>query len=792
MKNARSLGLAGASMPSSRALIVERDKTFAQRLDRCLVSLGFDVEITDNRREALESLKNDGVGVIVIAVERPKKAGFKVFTDVKRLIRNVPIVLTTATLPMAEMLMHQKLRLHADAYVDKRELSDRELLGTLNELLGLNFDPVELSRLAATSRSTRPRRSRSRHTQISKSGVATEAPEIDPDDEAEDRLEALDPALADLLADVDVSRVRVESDESDYAEAPEDEDEEEEFEDADEAIASLQDEVHRLQRELDHAQRSASSSPFSTDYLDLTNRIDAGERSSARLQRELDTRLRQVEALRAKLLQVAGRLLTAERLRDQSLSRLRKLEAQLGPLNLELQSSQERNEDLTRRLDEEHDRRSTLERQHASSVEALERRLSAEKRRAVEVEHKYRSELSSAEQRLQVDRETEVEQDRRRLDELREQTKRESEAALLTQAESLRKEQVTALEAKDSKWQHKLDELQNRHDLELKARQEERRKEIAGLQGSMEQALLRKEREMQQAYADAVAGEQLQQQQAFDYEEKIAELQREHAVALESTDGELGQRIEALRQEHANDLETRGEQHRQRVDQLIASHEQALGEAEQRQREAVEQALEDVRQEYVREAAERLSEFELAEDRHRKDLADADQRYQDQIELVKKLHEEELEQSRARHERERDRMRAEHEGEIGELETKILAEQDRAAAAQQAELQAEIEGMHQEQAQSRAAEREEMQVIIDALETVKGVDRSELPPDDAVLDPEITESTAEQNSALLRQIAEEMDRIGKTVNDAADEADGPERTMPSPGIETDSGGIRTD
>jgi len=777
-------------MPSSRALIVERDKTFAQRLDRCLVSLGFDVEITDNRREALESLKNDGVGVIVIAVERPKKAGFKVFTDVKRLIRNVPIVLTTATLPMAEMLMHQKLRLHADAYIDKRELSDRELLGTLNELLGLNFDPVELSRLAATSRSTRPRRSRSRHTQISKSGVATEAPEIDPDDEAEDRLEALDPALADLLADVDVSRVRVESDESDYAEALEDE--EEEFEDADEAIASLQDEVHRLQHELDHAQRSASSSPFSTDYLDLTNRIDAGERSSARLQRELDTRLRQVEALRAKLLQVAGRLLTAERLRDQSLSRLRELEAQLGPLNLELQSSQERNEDLTRRLDEEHDRRSTLERQHASSVEALERRLSAEKRRVVEAEHKYRSELSSAEQRLQVDRETEVEQDRRRLDELREQMKRESEAALLTQADSLRKEQVTALEAKDSRWQHKLDELQNRHELELKARQEERRKEIAGLQGSMEQALLRKEREMQQANADAVAGEQLQQQHAFGYQEQIAELQREHAVALEATDGELGQQIEALRQEHTNDLEARGEQHRQRVDQLIASHEQALGEAEQRQREAVEQALEDVRQEYVREAAERLSEFELAEDRHRKDLADADQRYQDQIELVTKLHEEELEQSRARHERERDRMRAEHEGEIGELETKILAEQDRVAAAKQAELQAEIEGMHQEQAQSRAAEREEMQVIIDALETVKGVDRSELPPDDAVLDPETTQSTAEQNSDLLRQIAEEMDRIDKTVNDAADEADGPERTMPSPGIETDSGGIRTD
>ena len=36
-------------MPSSRALIVDRDKTFAQRLDRCLGSLGFTVEIAENR-----------------------------------------------------------------------------------------------------------------------------------------------------------------------------------------------------------------------------------------------------------------------------------------------------------------------------------------------------------------------------------------------------------------------------------------------------------------------------------------------------------------------------------------------------------------------------------------------------------------------------------------------------------------------------------------------------------------------------------------------------------------------
>ena len=121
-------------MPSSRALIVDRDSDFAERLDRCLCLLGFTVEIVDNRREALESLRADGAEFVFIAVERPKKTGFKVFTDVKRLARNVPIVLASSTVPMDELLMHQKLRLHADAYVDKRGLSDRKILDTLNDL----------------------------------------------------------------------------------------------------------------------------------------------------------------------------------------------------------------------------------------------------------------------------------------------------------------------------------------------------------------------------------------------------------------------------------------------------------------------------------------------------------------------------------------------------------------------------------------------------------------------------------------------------------------------------------
>lgn len=782
-------------MPSSRALIVERDRTFAQRLARCLGSLGFTTEVAENRREALESLSQDEVGIVVIAVERPKKTGFKVFTDVKRLIRNVPIVLTTATLPMAEFLTHQKLRLHADAYIDKRELSDRELLDWLNRLLGLSFDPAELSRLAAPSSRGRSRRSSARLSDARATGKTNEVPDFESDDEQlddedADRLEALDPALADLLTDVDSTPAIVESVNADFA--GDMDDDEDELEDDDEAIASLQEEVHRLQRELESAHRSASSSPFSTDYVDLTNRVDAGERSKARLQREVDTRVRQVESLRAKLLQIAGRLLNAERLRDQSLNRVRELEARLGPLESELRLAREHGDDLARRLDDEQGRRTGLERQHASTLESFEIRLSDEKRRAVEAQQQHRLELSAAEQRHQTQLKEAVERERHRLDEQLEQAKRELEAAAQVETESVRGELAAAVEARDTKWQKKLDELQHRHDAELKARQEERRREMANLQGSMEQALLRKEREMQQAFADAVAGQQLQEQQAFDYEEKIAEIQREHAQAIEAFEGEGDSRIQALRQELAEELEQRDEEHRKHVDRLTASHQMALAENERRREEAVEQALDEVRQEYVRDAAERLSEFEEAEDRHRADVAAAEKQYIDQLELVKKLHDEQLDQSKAKHDRECERMRAEHDTAMAELESKIIARQEQAAVARQAEWQAEIESMRQEQAQTLAAEREEMQVLIDALETVKGVDRLEPSTSDEVVEPIASNDSADQNSALLRQIAAEMDLIDRPAADTMDGTSAPEPAAASPETKTGDPGFSGD
>jgi hypothetical protein len=747
-------------MPSRRALIVDRDKTYAQRLDRCLRLLDFDVDIVETRREALESLKVEDAAIVLIAVERPKKTGFKVFTDVKRLVRNVPIVLASSTVPMAELLMHQKLRLHADAYVDKRDTTDREVLDTLNGLLRLKLDSDELSALDRQARSGRALPGRARDVGTDAGGAVTE--------QSDEAPAVADLALADLLGDVDVSPVIVESSDLDSADVSE-EQEEDGFEDVDEEIASLQEEVRQLQRELEHARRSASSSPFSTDYLELSERADAEEQANARTRRELGARTRQVESLRTKLLQVAGRLLDAERLRDQSVNQLRDLEARIGPLEGELRLSRERMEDLTHRLEAENGRREALDRQHESAIMLVETRLADEKRRAVEARQRLRLELTTLEQRHQTVLAEAVERERRQQDQQRGQLKREHESAALAKTEAQREERAAAVKATDAKWQLQLDELRQRQELELEARQEERRKELAELQGSMEQALLRKDREMQRAMADAAAGQQVQEQQAYDFEEKASELRREHSQALEAKDVELQTHVESLRQEHVRAIEARSDEHRGQIDELIASYEQALGDKDRQHEEAIEQAVAEARQEYVREAGERLNELELAETNHRANLAEVERRSKDQIELLDKLHEEELDQLRSQHDRACDRMRAEHDAVIAGLEEKILAEQKQTVAAQQAEWQAKLEEMRREQAQNMATEREEMQVIIDALETVKGVDRPESLSDETPVEPASAGGATARNSVLLREIAEEMDRLGRSVSDAADE-----------------------
>jgi hypothetical protein len=94
---------------------------------------------------AVEQIKQTAPGLIFIAVDRPAKEGFALFSEIRREVKKTPIVLVTATLPAEELNLHAKLKVHADAYLDKRTLTAKELLSCLDGLLALKLTPSELS-----------------------------------------------------------------------------------------------------------------------------------------------------------------------------------------------------------------------------------------------------------------------------------------------------------------------------------------------------------------------------------------------------------------------------------------------------------------------------------------------------------------------------------------------------------------------------------------------------------------------------------------------------------------------
>jgi hypothetical protein len=75
---------------------------------------------------------------------------------------------------------------------------------------------------------------------------------------------------------------------------------------------------------------------------------------------------------------------------------------------------------------------------------------------------------------------------------------------------------------------------------------------------------------------------------------------------------------------------------------------------------------------------------------------------------------------------------------------------------------------------------------------VKGVDGTETLSDEVPVEPTISAESPEQNSELLRQIAEEMDRLGKSVADAADETADPDLAPASEPPDHDGTRLRAD
>jgi len=127
-----------------RVLLIDADTGFRDTLTRELGRYKGVVVMTEaDADRAFAIAAADAPSLIVIAVEEPDKSGYKVFQKCKKgALAKVPVLLVTSSVSADSFAKHRGLKVHADEYIDKRDMSNHELVGKIDNLIVLG-DPSD-------------------------------------------------------------------------------------------------------------------------------------------------------------------------------------------------------------------------------------------------------------------------------------------------------------------------------------------------------------------------------------------------------------------------------------------------------------------------------------------------------------------------------------------------------------------------------------------------------------------------------------------------------------------------
>ena len=486
-------------MSDRYVLIVDDDETFRERLSQLLPSQGVRLVNAEEDSETLALLHRHLPKIVFIGVELPDKDGFLVFTKVKKAQRNVPVVLTTSTVPKAEMKLHEKLLIHAVAYFDKRELTDEKLVEFLE---ARGFSPADPNDEVSVSESnTKPTAEKPERREA----------DIDP------RLtQFLDPQTAAIFDEIDEEAsefMRVSKTESGDV--------------SPERLAELEELVARLEEQLEQARSDAMSSPFSSEFGTLREAANRKEEEIGALKETINRRDGYVLVVKRKLAELAKKLVDAQKDHEQSAEEATELKERLD-------STQKKQEHVADELEEQH---RLLERE----IEALKEAVSEEQVRVTVTRHELEGQITE----LRAERVKFV------------QENEESHQKALTERETiLREERATAIADLKEKYSAKLKEVDENRVHALSEARTEHEKEIAALHETQLEALERAAAEASEAMRNAAAksAEGLEQSN----EQRVAELaqaEQKRTTDLEAAEKRHRAKLDVLLQKHGAERE---------------------------------------------------------------------------------------------------------------------------------------------------------------------------------------------------------------------------------------------
>ena len=751
------------------ALVIDEDAAFRERLTSLLSGLGVRVETAQGVDQILESLGRRVPEAVFLAVDLPEKEGYGLFSKIKKARRRVPVALVTSTISASDLKLHEKLKVHAELYLDKKSITDDELRQAIETRLGI---PP-----AATAPERPPEQAAAKEEPEDASTEEAVAPIGPIGEEPTAAKGVIEPWLAELL-DPETTAILEDLDEDSLlAGAPRTPTVSGEVSSA--RVAELEEELLGVRRELDHARRDARSSPFSSEFLVLREEASARDKRLRELKAALGRRDSKVAVVKAKLTEFARRLVEARAEGDRG-------REQIADLKGELEAAQERLQRLFGEV-EGHERR------REEDAKALRKEIADAAVRHAESRRELESEIAALRASHAKARETHEAEHASTLDAL-ERKLREDKSQL---ADELK-----------SKHAEKVKELQATHQRVLAALREEREKEVQSVHHLYGEAAARAAAEAQevlrqaaetsasaleganrQRLAELARAEEKQRADLLEYEKRhrdeLQALGQKHRAErellakdvesaqarIERISAEFGAKVQdvvkGLDEERARHQETR-ERYEQELGALQTAHSKHVEQSEQDQFSALAGLSRKFREDRERRMdIERLKWEETARTLHldhARALEGIEKQYQDEAVALKAGHEAALLQRDAEAEQARKIEVERARVQIQEsFEKTLRGHADELASLRQEHGKevASLRAAHMETLQKR--DRENQQALRDAVEAAKidALGRGD----------RAREEAAEALASQRREYEEEITAVQKAHRDAVTKFD---------------------
>ncbi|WP_312306273.1 response regulator transcription factor [Chryseobacterium sp.] len=130
-------------MNKIKVLLVEDESMLAMVVKETLEMKGFEIEIADNGVEGWVKFKNKQPDICVVDIMMPRKDGFSLVEDIRKVDDLVPIIFLSAKSQTADVI--KGLEIGADDYM-KKPFSMEELILRIKKLIRrTSVDPIESS-----------------------------------------------------------------------------------------------------------------------------------------------------------------------------------------------------------------------------------------------------------------------------------------------------------------------------------------------------------------------------------------------------------------------------------------------------------------------------------------------------------------------------------------------------------------------------------------------------------------------------------------------------------------------